>query len=170
MIELSVIRDLVAIFGVIAGFSYYVLTVKANQRNQQLQLETRQTQLFMQMYQQVNSENWWETWAMLMNLEVTDYDDFLEKFDHNVNPKNFGKRSYVWFSYNVLGNLLYDGKLEVHEINRLAGITSILQWDKLKDVILELREKQNISNYMKGFEYMVGELKKYREQHPDPYI
>jgi hypothetical protein len=28
MVELSVIRDLLAIFGVIAGFSYYVLTVR----------------------------------------------------------------------------------------------------------------------------------------------
>ena len=28
MIELSTIRDLVAIFGVVAGFSYYVLTVR----------------------------------------------------------------------------------------------------------------------------------------------
>jgi hypothetical protein len=39
MIELSVVRDLVAIFGVIAGFSYYVLTVRNAQRNQQHQLE-----------------------------------------------------------------------------------------------------------------------------------
>ncbi len=28
MIELSVARDLVAIFGVIGGFSYYVMTVR----------------------------------------------------------------------------------------------------------------------------------------------
>ena len=50
MIELSVIRDLVAIFGVIAGFSYYVLTVRNAQRNQQHQLETRQAQLFMNVF------------------------------------------------------------------------------------------------------------------------
>jgi len=45
MIEISVIRDFVAIFGVIAGFSYYVLTVRATRRNQDLQLDTRQAQL-----------------------------------------------------------------------------------------------------------------------------
>jgi hypothetical protein len=28
LVELSTIRDLVAIFGVVAGFSYYVLTVR----------------------------------------------------------------------------------------------------------------------------------------------
>jgi hypothetical protein len=46
MIELSVVRDLVAIFGVIAGFIYYVLTVRDNQKNQQMQLETRQAPAF----------------------------------------------------------------------------------------------------------------------------
>ena len=63
MIELSIIRDLVAIFGVIAGFSYYVLTVRANQRNQelalkaqQLQLETRQAQLLMQVYNKFDTK------------------------------------------------------------------------------------------------------------------
>jgi hypothetical protein len=50
MIEISIIRDLVAIFGVIAGFSYYVLAVRATRKNQELTLETRQAQLFMQLY------------------------------------------------------------------------------------------------------------------------
>ena len=44
------IRDLVAIFGVIAGFTYYVMTVRNSQRMQQMTLETRQAQLFMQVY------------------------------------------------------------------------------------------------------------------------
>ena len=34
--EISVIREIVAIFGVIAGFSYYVLTVRATRKNQEL--------------------------------------------------------------------------------------------------------------------------------------
>ena len=48
MVELSVVRDLGAIFGVIAGFTCYVLTVKNKQENQRQQLETRQAQLYMQ--------------------------------------------------------------------------------------------------------------------------
>ena len=45
MFELSIIRDCIAIFGVLAGFSYYVLTVRANQRNMKQTLETRQISL-----------------------------------------------------------------------------------------------------------------------------
>jgi hypothetical protein len=34
LVELSTIRDLVAIFGVVAGFSYYVLTVRNAKKSQ----------------------------------------------------------------------------------------------------------------------------------------
>jgi len=34
MIELSIIRDLVAIFGVIAGFTYYVMTVRQTEQEE----------------------------------------------------------------------------------------------------------------------------------------
>ena len=39
---LSMVRDIVAILGVVGGFTYYVMTVRASQRNQRHQLETRQ--------------------------------------------------------------------------------------------------------------------------------
>ncbi len=45
-----------AIFGVIAGFTYYVLTVRNSQRMQQLQIETRKAQLYMQLFMRITSE------------------------------------------------------------------------------------------------------------------
>ena len=65
------IRDLVTIFGVIAGFSYYALTVQNNRKNQDQQLETRQAQLFMNIYDtysskqyQKDSERMFTIWSM----------------------------------------------------------------------------------------------------------
>ena len=91
MIELSMIRDLVAIFGVIAGFSYYVLTVRNSQRNQELSLkaqeqalETRQTQIFMHIWQQLNSEETNKSIMELLNLEIKGFEEYLQK-------KNSGK-------------------------------------------------------------------------------
>jgi len=43
LLMLQVVRDLVAIFGVIAGFTYYVLTVRNAQK-------TRRALLFTQIY------------------------------------------------------------------------------------------------------------------------
>ena len=77
MVELSLIRDFVAIFGVIAGFSYYVLTVRANQRNQQHQLETRRAQLYMTLFNTINNQNLWKHVVEIRQYEYTDYDDFM---------------------------------------------------------------------------------------------
>jgi len=71
MIELSVTRDLVAIFGVIAGFSYYVLTVRNQNR-------TRQAQLFMQMYNRWNTLELRTQFDIVMNADWNDYEGFIE--------------------------------------------------------------------------------------------
>ena len=121
----------------------------------------------MQIYQQVNTEEFWAKSAELLNLEFANYDDYMLKFDHSINPESFGKRAHVWFSYNNLGLLLLDGQLEVDKVWRLAGIMSVLQWEKWRDIILEMREKQNLPTYFSGFEYLYNELLKYREEHPE---
>src|SRR4030066_2315537 len=93
MIELSTIRDLVAIFGVVAGFSYYVLTVRINQRNQELSLkaqqqtlETRQAQLLMSLYQRWQEPEFQDAFYELLSWEWRDYDDFWEKYGWASNP------------------------------------------------------------------------------------
>ena len=73
------IRDFVTIFGVIAGFSYYVLTVRNAQRNQQHQLETRQAQLFMQIYDRFTTKEFQLDYRTLaVSDDWTDYDDFIQ--------------------------------------------------------------------------------------------
>ena len=76
MIELSVIRDLVAIFGVLAGFSYYILTVRNAQRNQRMQLETRQTQLYMQLFKELYTPEFWKLYLELSRIEWENLEDF----------------------------------------------------------------------------------------------
>jgi hypothetical protein len=92
LVELSVIRDLVAIFGVIAGFSYYVLTVRNNQKNQELSLkaqqqtlETRQAQLLMQIYDKVNNKEFTRDWAEINYFwKWKDSKEYWEKYGTNL--------------------------------------------------------------------------------------
>ena len=85
MVELSLIRDFVAIFGVIAGFSYYVLTV----RNQ---IKTRQAQLFYSLNRDFTEYNSWLRNRELFYMEWDDYDDFEKKFGSNTNPVSYAQR------------------------------------------------------------------------------
>ena len=80
MMEISIIRDLIACFGVIAGFSYYVLTVRATRKNQQMQLEARKAQLYNQIYSWFTKTETLVEYMEMLNWEWTDYGDFERKF------------------------------------------------------------------------------------------
>jgi hypothetical protein len=160
MIELSTIRDLVAIFGVIAGFSYYVLTVRNSRKSHELQI-------FMTILDGLNSEDKQKAWAELLNSEVKDYDDFLQKYDSTINPEHYGKRASVWSYYNSIGYLLMSGRISIDIVYDLLGLPAVLQWNKWGGIILEIREKQALPQYFKGFEYLVDELRKYQKRNSE---
>jgi len=67
------VRDLVTIFGVIAGFTYYVLTVRNAQK-------ARQTQMFMPIYSRVLDSEYRRHFSDIRVWEWKDYDDWEEKY------------------------------------------------------------------------------------------
>ena len=149
---------------------YYMSTLRNAQRTQRLALESRQTQIFMQIFQQMNTEESNKTWAETMNLEYTDYDDFLRKYDSSVNPDSFGKRSHIWWCYNAMGVLLEEGLINPDMVYRLMGVLAVMQWQKWSGVIKEFRKQENIPDALAGFEYLYTEMKKIldEKEYPEP--
>jgi hypothetical protein len=156
MIELSVIRDLVAIFGVIAGFSYYVMVV----RNQK---ETRQAQLFMQLFQTYVTKEWMTDNWELMTMEWDDLKDFFDKYDSSVDIDNFAKRYRSWFFLDGIGLLLKKGLVDKEMVYHLmGGYWGIWLWEKFEDVIRFSREYNNLPELAVWFEYLAQEMAKMR--------
>jgi hypothetical protein len=162
MVELSIIRDLVAIFGVIAGFSYYVLTVRANQRNTRITLTNS-------IMQTMVSEEAQRRWIELMNMEWSDYDDFEKKYGSDVNPENYAKRSAVWNSYNMLGNLLMKNIIDAETFYMAGGTWAIFVWEKFKSVLMEHRRRYGSADSYTGLEYLASEMFKIRKQRDPNY-
>jgi len=161
MVELSLIRDVVAIFGVIAGFSYYVLTVRANQRNHKIATETRQIQ-YLQNIVQEQIEGSPEDFQEIMSQEWSNFDDFLEKYGIGNNPRNYRIRNSIWRGYNTAGLMLRDGLIDVETYIEYLGDVPIQVWMKYGDIIREFREIFQLPCYMIGMEYLATELDKYR--------
>ena len=158
MIELSLVRDLVAIFGVIGGFTYYVMVVR-NQR------ETRQAQLFMQLFQMFTTKEWMSDNWELMSMEWSDMKDFFEKYDSSVNIDNFAKRYRSWFFLDGIGMLLKKGLVDREMVFHLmGGYWGIWLWEKHGDVIKFLRDYNNMPELATWFEYLALEMTKMREQ------
>jgi len=164
MVELSVIRDLVAIFGVIAGFSYYVMTV----RNQN---KTRQTQLFMQLYQsRYNAEGVKQFWRAVM-LEWDDFDDYMKRYGPFENPEITDELAIItaqWNYFDGLGILLKDRMLDENTVYKMIGVRILMVWFKCEAIIDKVRfqrgEPSAGGDYMEGFEYLANRMIEIRKK------
>ena len=70
---------------------YYMMTLRNSQKAQQLQLETRQAQLFMQIYYTWSSSETINIRKELRTWTWTDYDDFIQKYGEANNPEKAGE-------------------------------------------------------------------------------
>ena len=163
MIELSMIRDLVAIFGVVAGFSYYVLTVRNAQRTQRLQLETRQTQLFMHFTEAISDLRVRGTWSEVYDeWSWTDYGDFMQRYGPDANPEAWMKFMAIAGVYETMGVLATHGSVDVKLIYDLQAGYPIRLWDKYEDVIDGYRiEREDLpkGQFLEYFEDLVYMLR-----------
>jgi len=170
MIELSTIRDLVAIFGVIAGFSYYVLTVRNAQRNQKQQLETRQAQLLMNIMNTFRSREFRSQWHIifeLIQMEI-DFDAFRENIQKDIESRTAWTSVLAFFE--SVGVLVRNGMIEVGLIYSLMGLSVKALWEGLEHLIIGDRE--NLKQYTKtpenygawdDFEYLYHEIISYEK-------
>ena len=153
MIGLSTVRDLVAIFGVIAGFSYYVLTVKNTSKvSQKEQMNLRM---------QYHDLTYMDTWSYVMSIPWTNYEEWRKNFDPSENQSNFAKYIYVGTRYQNIGLMLKEKSIDpdlVFEIFTPRAI--IITWEKYLPAIQDNRERFNNPRHYANFEYLYNEAKK----------
>jgi len=162
MIELTVIRDLVAIVGVLAGLTYYMMTV----RNQN---KARQTQTLMQLRDRWLDKEWSADYVELLESNWDDYDDFVRKYDSAVNIEHYTKRYRMWTFYDGVGYHLYKGLIDSESVYHLMqGLGAGMQWRKWKSVIEEQRRRWDNPDWWKWFEYLAEEESKMRVERGHP--
>ena len=126
MIELSTIRDLVTIFGVIAGFSYYVLTVRNTSK-------ARKTQVVLNLSNVQNSEETNKKYVTLLSMQWEDFEDFRKKYDSTVNPDHYAIRWKHWTYFENLGYMLNQNIVDIDMVYNMLGGNALIQfWDKFK--------------------------------------
>ena len=96
---LTMVRDIVAILGVIGGFTYYVMTVRTAQKNQQLSSIYDIMSVF-------RDDGMYRKWNDALHYEWTDYDDFDRKY---WTPEESPKWVTMMQYYDSLGYLWKKG-------------------------------------------------------------
>ena len=153
---LQVVRDVVAIFGVIAGFTYYVLTVRNQNR-------TRQAQLLMELYETYRSKEFREDVTKLRSQEWTDFDDFWEKYGEENNPDAWNTWISVAAFFNGVGVLLKRNLIDIVLVEDLLSNVVFGSWSRMQVPLFGYRKWQTRSiigqEILHGFEYLYEQLK-----------
>ena len=148
------IRDLVTIFGVIAGFSYYVMTVKH-------QKSSRRGQLFMEMYRDFKRPDVQKAYSDIVYVwEWDNWEDFQKKYGRLSNWDEFNKYMLVYSIYEGLGVLIYRNLIDVKMIDELMRSYVIQFWEKIGPVMVESRVRRRAPLIAEWTEYLYTEVKK----------
>jgi len=148
---------------------YYISTLKNAQKNQQMQLETRQAQLFMQIYNRITEKAFMRRFTdIIFHWEWTDYDDFMEKYGPENNMDAFSDWTSVGLYIDGLGSQVKRGLIDVGQVDDLISGIIIRYWEKREQITREFREQMNYPQYGEHVEYLYNQIKPIAEaQHPE---
>ena len=165
MIELSVVRDLVAIFGVIAGFTYYVINVQNSRRMQKMQLETRQAQLYIQIFNHMLGPDFLRTLGSLG--EYKNYEDFINHYSDAETRLDVIKLAGFFEGLGLLGE---QNLIDVNLMSRLMAGNLMSYWRKVGPIHDEWREQSGDPYLWEYVEWLYNRVSKIREDRKPAYL
>jgi hypothetical protein len=162
-VTLQALLTYLTLISVPIGVFYHIMTLNNTRKNQQMQLETRQAQLFMQIYQDMSSPEHYISFNELLTMEWEDWDDYYRKYGSANNPENYALRSSMWYRLNGVGLLVKAGLIDVNRVFDLMSWTILWQWKKWEDHIIIIRDLYNNPFFLEGFEFIANEMVKESE-------
>ncbi len=161
--------QIVQTVGILVGIIYYIIIMRNSQRTQQMQLETRQVQLFMQMHQQISSiiiEHVGDTdWITILNTKISSLDEYLQKRESDPKFKLLMDSSFGF--YEALGVLVKEGYLSIRLIALMwAGSTRMFYENIVEPIIEEGIVYWSYPRLWSETVYVCKELIKYMDEHP----
>ena len=140
---------------------YYTMTLRNSQRAQQLQLETRQAQIFTQLYSEQRSPESIKMFRRALDMTWTDYDDFQSKYGVDSIDERMPYTAMAMV-YEEMGVLVEQGLIDINLVIQLIGGSFRQFWVKFKPIIYETRERRNYPQYFDKMEYLYIEMYKLR--------
>ena len=171
MVDLETLLTYLTLISVPIGVFYHIITLNNTRKNQEMQLETRKVQLYMQLLDRFSSEESRLRSIEVLKMDVKDYEDYRENWNMYKNPEAAAKRFHVWTELDGLGQLLSEGLISIDFIPPNIQRIVMLHWEKYGPILVEIRnqdEEQKDRNVY--FEYLYNEVIKYRKEHPELII
>jgi hypothetical protein len=178
MVDLVVLQSasyIAGAMGVAIAAIFYVLNLRINQRNQELSLrnqqqnlETRQAQLFMGIYQSFYSKELLDLEPILDKIKFETAEDYAEL-------QKKGGREYKAFGafggyYEGLGVLVRENLVDIRLVSQLMSGNIIWFWERFEHGWRESRRVLNWPRMCVEVEYLYDRIIDYGKEHPELQI
>jgi hypothetical protein len=184
MITLDQVIYILPILALTASILYYALNLRAANKPQQLQLETRQAQLFMTLYETYRSTEFRKQWTDILKQEYTNFNDFWEKYGLENKPEAWASWQSVASFFHGIGVLVKKQLIEPSLLDELISPNVFGAWVVMGPIVKAFQEwvqndggvmsyqlhdydKAGVSRIHKswsGFEYLYDTLKEREQQ------
>jgi hypothetical protein len=156
---------MVAATGVLAASLYYIYNVRASQKTAATTLETRQTQLFMQLFALYNNKDFMNDFAKVAyDIEYQGLDEWTRKYGSAGDREAWASWARVGRFFDGVGILVRRGLIDVDLVVAELRELILFSWDKMKPWVYEVREEMRSPHTWENFEYLAEET---RRRHSD---
>jgi hypothetical protein len=155
---------------------YYTMTLRYTRRNQELQLETRQAQLFMQVYNRWCDPSFAKQYSLARYRYTQDIDELLKAVFDPYDPEIHIPFHVLGQFFEGIGMLVLNDLVDFNLVEDLLSTRIIWYWERMRPWYTRERGITGDPDLYKGMEHLYDEMMKRREQRgvttvvPDTYV
>jgi hypothetical protein len=154
LLEIQAVYYMVAATGVLVAAVYYIMNMRTT-------LQTRQAQLFMQLYDRMSQPELSATINNIRyNLKWSDSEDFWRKYGAETNIDEYSRIASAGNYFKGIGVLLKKGLIDRMFIYDLLSSPLKVYWERMGPVILERRRITSNPNLFAFVDYLYDEMVK----------
>jgi hypothetical protein len=158
MVDVQTIGVLVTATSAVIGLAYYVFTTR-------ITLQTRQAQLFMQLYNKWQDRDFNKSKYLVMTYPLNSYEDYEEIWSDEERASTF---RVVGTFLEGLGVLVKRGLVDKGFVDDMMSGDIIGFWEKYGEVVREERRRLNYPQALEWTEYLYNQVKPVSlRQHPE---
>lgn len=157
--SLQMLRDVVTIFGVIAGFTYYVMTVRNSNK-------ARQTQIWQNMQEARADKVLMLDYVSVLHYEFADYNEYRKKYNWYTNQEEWAKLASTGHRFDGIGFMMNKGVVNPEDVYDYGGDGITRLWYRYREIVQEMRTVGD-PNQWQWWEYVVTEMERISDQRGD---
>ena len=161
MIDVQTISMASAAIGILIGVVNWIRKSSTAEKQRQTEIETRQAQLFMQIYDHFNATEFSIQYVkILFHWEWKDFEEWWQKYGPETNVEENAAFASAARYYEGVGVLVKKRLIDINLVGELMSSYVIRFWEQMEPAIKGVRERLNWPQLFQGFEYLYNELKK----------